>query len=137
MACFIAPAVEAIAVTATYAIAKNKEQKLTVPSLENSDKLLDCEVKVSFSKKLSWLLSLLWGGVLLLAFEHFWHGEIQPFAPFITAMSNPEDTTEMLHEMATVGVSMAISVTVVWGIICAFADAKVKSIKKAMAKGNA
>lgn len=137
MACFIVPAVEAIAVTATYAIAKSKEQKLTAPKLENSNKLPSDEVKVSFSKKLSWLLSLLWGGVLLLAFEHFWHGEVQPFAPFLTAMANPEDTAEMLHEMATVGVSMAVSVTVVWGMICAFADAKVKSIKKSIAKDRA
>ena len=137
MACFIVPAVEAIAVTATYAIVKSKEQKLTAPKLENSNKLPSDEVKVSFSKKLSWLLSLLWGGVLLLAFEHFWHGEVQPFAPFLSAMASPEDTAEMLHEMATVGVSMAISVTVVWGMICAFADAKVKSVKKSIAKDRA
>ena len=35
---------------------------------------------------------------------------------FLTAMKNPEDIPEMLHEMATVGVSMAIVVTAVWGI---------------------
>ena len=52
-----------------------------------------------------------------MAFEHFWHGEIQPFFPFLTAASNPADTAEMLHEMSTVGVSMAVLVTLVWGII--------------------
>ena len=36
--------------------------------------------------------------------------------PFLTAMKNPEDIPEMLHEMSTVGVSMAAIVTVVWAI---------------------
>ena len=36
--------------------------------------------------------------------------------PFLTAMNNPEDIPVMLHEMATVGVGMALLVTAVWGI---------------------
>jgi hypothetical protein len=31
-------------------------------------------------------------------------------------MKNPEDIPEMLHEMATVGVSMAVTVTLAWAI---------------------
>lgn len=132
MACFVVPAAEAIVVTAAYIAVKKKEQKIEAPKLAQGNSFSAEEPKVTWSKKLSWLLSLLWGGVLLLAFEHFWHGEVVPFPPFLTAMANPEDKAEMLHEMATVGVSMAVCVTAVWGAVCAFADAKVKQIKKAL-----
>ena len=36
------------------------------------------------------------------------------YPPFLTAMADPADTVEMLHEMATVGVGMAVLVTLVW-----------------------
>lgn len=127
MACFIVPAVEAVAVTASYFAVKKKERKLElqkntlggVPVTEDSS-------KIKLSRKISWLMTMLWGGVLLLAFEHFWHGEIVPFPPFLTAMSTPEDKAEMLHEMSTVGVSMAVFVTAVWGVICVSASALYK-----------
>ena len=60
---------------------------------------------------------MLWGGSVLLAFEHLWHGEIVPWFPFLTAAGDPESTAEMLREMATAGVSMALLITVVWGIM--------------------
>ena len=53
--------------------------------------------------------------MILLAFEHLWHGEVVPWAPFLTAMESPDSTSEMLQEMSTVGVSMAVLVTVIWG----------------------
>jgi len=34
---------------------------------------------------LGWLTNMLWGGSLLLAFEHVWHGEETPWFPFLTA----------------------------------------------------
>jgi len=83
--------------------------------------------KLPFSKKLSWLRNLLWGGTVLLAFEHFWHGEVVPYFPFLTATSNPQDAAEMLHEMATVGVTMTVAVTAVWGIM--IVAGKLKEIK--------
>ena len=132
MACFLVPAAEAIVVTAAYVAMKKKEQKLEAPKLDGTKAISTEEPKLTWTKKLSWLLCMLWGGVLLLAFEHFWHGEIQPFAPFLTAMATPEDTAEMLSEISTVGVGMAVNVTIVWGAICAFADAKVKKIKKSI-----
>lgn len=132
MACFIVPAVEAVAVTATYAVVKHREKKLEAPKLENGVKIEKDEKKIALSRKLSWLMALLWGGVLLLAFEHFWHGEIVPFPPFLTAMATPESAAEMLHEMLTVGVSMAVTVTVFWAGICAFANIRVKRAKKAL-----
>lgn len=135
MACFIVPAVEAVAVTAAFAIAKKHEQKITAPAHSHTE-IGEKDVKITWSKRLSWLMVLLWGGVLLLAFEHFWHGEVVPFPPFLTAMSSPEDTAEMLHEMATVGVSMAVTVTAFWGVMCAVAQAKVKKIKASLAREN-
>jgi hypothetical protein len=137
MACFLVPAAEAIVVTAAYIAAKKSEQKIQAPKLADGNKFASEDVKITWSKRLSWLLGLLWGGVLLLAFEHFWHGEVVPFPPFLTAMASPEDTAEMLSEMSTVGVSMAITVTAVWGIICGVAVAKVKAIKKSLKKSAA
>ena len=60
---------------------------------------------------------MLLGGSALLMFEHIWHGEVVPWFPFLTAAENPEDLLEMLHEMATVGVTMALLVTAVWAVI--------------------
>ena len=133
MACFLVPGVEAIAVTAAYvAVKKHEEKKLSAPKLANGESAPASEATITWSKRLSWLLGLLWGGILLLAFEHFWHGEVVPFPPFLTAMADPEDTAEMLHEMSTVGVSMAVTVTAFWGVLCAAAQAKVAKIKKSV-----
>lgn len=115
MACFTVPATEAVVTT----IIKKKMEKQGAE--KNEDK-----VSVPMTRKLKWLSNLLWGGSALLAFEHVWHGEVQPFFPFLTAMSNPEDTQEMLHEIATVGVSMAVLVTVIWIGMCVTADMIVK-----------
>ena len=137
MACFLVPTGEAIVTTVLAKAFKSKE------NAEASDNNISEEVheavasKIPFSKKLSWLNNMLWGGSALLAFEHVWHGEVQPFFPFLTAASYPESAAEMLHEMATVGVSMAVTVTAVWGVICAVAEAKVNSIKKALKKSEA
>lgn len=68
------------------------------------------------------LAQLLWGGAFLLAFEHVWHGELVPWFPFLTAMNDPGDTAGMLQEMGTIGVTMALIVTLVWVIIIAVAD---------------
>ena len=134
MACFVVPAAEAIVVTAVYLAAKKREQKIEAPKLADGNKFENDEPKVTWSKRLGLLMGLLWGGVALLAFEHFWHGEVVPFPPFLTAMATPEDKAEMLHEMSTVGVGMAVSVTAAWGVICAVIQAKYNSIKKAVKK---
>ena len=61
---------------------------------------------------------MLWGGSVLLLLEHIWHGEVVPWFPFLTAMNDPEETSQMLHEMFTVGVGMAVLVTAVWVGMC-------------------
>ena len=81
------------------------------------------DTRIPLSRKLSWLTWMLTGGAVLLMFEHVWHGEVVPYFPFLTAMYSPDATSEMLHEMATVGVTMAVLVTAVWAGVCAAADA--------------
>ena len=111
MACFLVPAAEAVVATiATKAIKKKEEQALTVSSGET----LETSGKLPFSRKLKWLTNLLWGGSALLAYEHVWHGEVAPWFPFLTAAADPGDAAEMLHEMATAGVTMAVLVTAIW-----------------------
>ena len=112
MACFTVPAAEAIITTIAAKIIKSKETKELTKKPEATDEIQ----KIPFSTKLGWLNNLLWGGSALLAFEHIWHGEVVPFFPFLTAVSDG-NAMEMLHEMATAGVSMALLVTAVWGVI--------------------
>ena len=112
MACFIVSGVEALVVTAVRKVEEKKEVKETEQSSE-------AEV---------------WGGAILLAFEHVWHGEVVPWFPFLTAMSDPGDAAEMFHEMATVGVAMAALVTAVWIVMCIVANAIVKRPAKAKAE---
>jgi len=101
MACFMVPMGEAIAVSIVQKAAKDKEKK----------------EQIKKKWRLDWLSKLLWGGTILLAVEHIWHGEIVPWPPFLTAMENPADIPEMLHEMATVGGTMAGVITAAWGIM--------------------
>lgn len=119
MACFLAPTVEAIAVSVIKHHIKKKENKIQKVSHESSVVKNTETDKIPFSKKLSWLNSLLWGGSFLLLIEHIWHGEVVPWFPFLTAMGNPEDTITMLCEIATAGVGMAVLCTAVWGIMLA------------------
>ncbi len=121
MACFIVSAAEAVVVTA---VKKAEEKKEILTAQENSDNT--AVKRIPLSRKLTWLSNMLWGGVVLLAFEHIWHGEVVPYFPFLTAMYDPSDTAEMLQEMATVGVGMAVLITFVWVVMCVAADALVK-----------
>ncbi len=111
MACFLVSAAEAVVVKAVEKTVEKKETE------EN-----EASVKIPLSRKLNWLTNMLTGGTVLLLFEHIWHGEVVPWFPFLTAMSDASDTAEMLHEMSTVGVCMALLVTAVWLIICKAAD---------------
>jgi len=108
MACLLAPLTEAILISTGKAIAKK--------TIKDSEKKAKFE---GICKKVNVLQNMLYGGSFLLAVEHIYHGEITFFPPFLTAMNNPADTAEMLHEIATSGVAMAILVTTVWGMgIC-------------------
>jgi len=101
MACFLVPMGEAIGVSIAQKAAKDKGKK----------------EQIKKKWRLDWLSKLLWGGTILLAIEHIWHGEVVPWPPFLTAMENPADIPEMVREMATSGVAMAAAITATWGIM--------------------
>ncbi|MBQ6267932.1 MAG: hypothetical protein IJK64_09215 [Clostridia bacterium] len=122
MACFLVPAAEAVVTTVASKILEAKEKDAVAAKPQGAH--LETQEKIPFSRKLKWLNAMLWGGVILLAFEHLWHGEIVPWFPFLTAASEgAEAVSEMLHEMLTVGVTMALLVTAVWGVIVAVVSA--------------
>ena len=97
MACFTAPLAQALVVTAAKSACKDGAVKSRNP----------------FVRRLGWLQKMLFGGSFLLAVEHVWHGEITWRYPFLTAVKDG-NTGEMLHEIATLGVAMAVLITVVW-----------------------
>lgn len=117
MACFLVSAAEAVVVTGI----EKHEEKIEKARIESGEPEPEVK-KVPLSRKLKWLSWMLWGGVAMLLFEHIWHGEIVPWFPFLTAMGNSADTAAMLGEMATVGVTMAVIITVTWLIMCKVSD---------------
>jgi len=125
MACFLVPMAVAIGTSVTQKVVENREKKVGEERTRKTG--------LSWSRRLSWLNKLLWGGTILLAFEHIWHGEIVPWPPFLTAMENPADVAPMLHEVATIGVAMAIFVTIVWAIIVMVAELKTKAMPEVKA----
>ena len=62
--------------------------------------------------KIDWLNIMLWGGVLMLAVEHFAHGEIVPYPPFLTA-----GIEEVLPEMLSIGVPMTLAIVALWIVL--------------------
>ena len=132
MACFLVPAAEAVVTTVAAKVMKSKEvNPETVQVQLDGVEFVEAE-KIPFSRKLGWLNKLLWGGSGLLAFEHVWHGEVVPWFPFLTAASNPADAAKMLHEMSTVGVTMAVLVTAVWAGMLVVSSVIEKRAKKAL-----
>lgn len=118
MACFVVPTAEAIVTTVVTKVVEKKAK-----NVEHGIEKVELENKLSSLRRLN---KLLLGGSALLAFEHVWHGEVTPFFPFLTAASNPTDLSEMLVEMGTVGVGMAVLVTAVW----ATSNIVLKSVSK-------
>lgn len=110
MACFLVPAAEAIVTTIIKKAVKTKEIHT-----ENEG--------VRFSEKLGWLNKMLWGGSALLAFEHIWNGEVTLWFPFLTNAADAASRSEMLFEIGTSGVAMAVLVTAVWGVMTAVSGA--------------
>ena len=109
MACFTAPLAQALVVTAAKTACKGGAAKSRNP----------------FVRRLGWLQGMLFGGSLLLAVEHVWHGEITWKYPFLTAVKDG-NTADMLHEIATVGVAMAVLLTVVWVGMVLVSEARVR-----------
>lgn len=120
MACFVAPMAEAVVVAIAKKVVEKKEQR--------DGTFESAQSEFTWSRKLGWLNKMLWGGVSLLALEHFWHGEIVPWPPFLTAMYDPSGVSPMLYEIATTGTLMAAFVTLVWGVMVLIKDKKAKTV---------
>ena len=131
MACFLVPLAEALVVSAVKGLVGNKKSASDVVAESKEGSKI-----VSIKQKLGWLQNLLYGGSALLAIEHIYHGEVVLYPPFLTAMRNPADVPEMLHEMSTVGVGMAVLVTAVWAIAVGVSSA-LKKKNPTMLGGNA
>lgn len=136
MACFLVPVAEAIITTVITKVVKSKEVDPKAFKVDTVDGSFEAETKIPFSGKLKWLTNMLWGGSVLLAFEHVWHGEVVPWFPFLTAASDPTETAVMFREMATVGVSMAVLVTAVWAVMLLVTNAMEKKAIKAQPTVN-
>jgi hypothetical protein len=120
MACFLVPMGEAVVTTLVQKVMEKRaggERGKIIAS--------------GWSRKLSWLNYMLWGGTLMLMAEHVWNGELVLRPPFLTAMSNPADTAVALREMATLGVAMAVFVTAVWGIMVLVVELKARALPAA------
>ncbi|HOO61278.1 MAG TPA: hypothetical protein PKV44_02480 [Bacillota bacterium] len=128
MACFLVSVAEAIIMTAVTKAVKSKESEPEEIHFEAGADVIESATRIPFSRKLKWLTNMLWGGSALLAFEHLWHGEIAPWFPFLTAASDSVQTSVMLHEMATVGVTMAVLITAVWGVMLLVSNAMEKKL---------
>ena len=96
MACFIAPLVEAIAVTAI----RKSGLKGNSPYLQH---LPDLE-------------KMLWGGTLMLIVDHIINGELTWTFPFFTSLGQTGGAAILWREVLTVGVPMALALTAAWGI---------------------
>jgi len=96
MACFIAPLVEAIAVTAIRKSGLNGNS----PYLQH---LPDLE-------------KMLWGGTLMLIVDHIINGELTWTFPFFTSLGQTGGAAILWREVLTVGVPMALVLTAAWGI---------------------
>jgi len=131
MACFLVPVAEAVVTTVITKTVKSKETKQAVLKADTGNDSFETDDRIPFSRKLKWLGNMLWGGSALLAFEHVWHGEVVPWFPFLTAASDPAEALAMLTEMATVGITMAVLITAVWGIMLLVTNAMEKKVRKA------
>ena len=127
MACFLVPTAGAVAAGVASKVAKKNEKQ------DNTEKSIEQIHAIPVSRKLSWLVKMLIGGAVLLAFEHVWHGEVVPFFPFLTAMEDSASMAEMFHEMATVGVTMTGIILVVWLGMLVVVSAMEKKLLKAKA----
>ena len=113
MACFVVSAAAGIGVAVARHAVKHHEKKKENAGVAPKIEKFGSDTK--WSKKLAYLELMLFAGSFILAIEHIIHGEIVPFPPFFTAISEG-GTIDMLKEMGTIGVSMLAALVVTWGI---------------------
>lgn len=127
MACFLVPLGEAVVTSVLKRALLRQNAKDTVEVAQK---------KSVWKSRISALEQMLYGGCFVLAIEHVYHGEVVFYPPFLTAMRDPEETQVMLHEMATVGSSMAVVVSAIWGIMCLISAKKSSSSVKKPSKAK-
>ena len=128
MACFTVPLAKAVVLTVAKKIIFRRNADSVIKEADEAFAAKNHKVTV-IKEKLGILEKMLYGGSFLLAVEHLYHGEISLVPPFLTAMKNPAEIPAMLHEMATVGVGMAVLTTAVWAAGIGI-SALVKNLKK-------
>lgn len=133
MACFVAPVAEAIVVSVIKKVVEKKEKNIKSNQKEGRKAT---ESYISWGRKLSWLNTMLWGGAFLLMIEHIWYGEIVFYPPFLTEMNSTSEMIQMFHEIAQVGTSMSIFITVVWAVIVVIAETAMKHKSTKIIKAN-
>ncbi len=136
MACFTVSLAEGLVaggVALALHILSKKEIEKRIAAGENQEEITTTTGK--WSKRVASLSYITLGGSALLAFEHIWHGEITFTFPFLTAVSEGVEATNiMLNEIATTGVLMAVLCTVFWGVITLFSILREKKAAKEAAK---
>ena len=65
-------------------------------------------------RNLASLEKMLWGGTVMLIVDHIINGELTWRFPFFTALGAEGGTEVFLRELLTVGVPMAVVLTLVW-----------------------
>ena len=110
MACFV----ESIVVAGVLSAVKR--------SVAKQEKAKENVQKISWSRKIGWLVNMLLGGAFLLFIEHIWHGEIVAYPPFLTAMSSPEDTQAMIYEILTIGSAQVALIVAIWVVMVVCAE---------------
>ena len=108
MACFIAPLVEAIAVTAI----RKSGLKGNSPYLQH---LPDLE-KMLWGGTLMLIVDHIINGELTWTFPHIINGELTWTFPFFTSLGQTGGAAILWREVLTVGVPMALALTAAWGI---------------------
>ena len=101
MCCFLVPLAQAVAVSA---YRKTHAAAVADPA---SGMLL---------RRLPDLEKMLWGGTLMLIVDHVINGELTWRFPFFTALGQKGGGEVMLREILTVGVPMALALTLAWTI---------------------
>ena len=122
MACFLAPAAEAVVTTVLQKKLDQKEKEAehgsirdTVENAQSIQESTKPKHKISWSRKLKWLNTMLWGGSALLCVEHVYGmGKLFRGRRSLPAMQTPSEIVPMLKEIALYGTTMAVVITGVW-----------------------
>ena len=131
MACFVAPAAVAVVTTIVQKVVEKKETKEGLATERHP-----VRSTYAWSQRLRWLNTMLWGGTILLALEHVWHGEVVPWPPFLTAIETPGAVGPMLREIVTHGVTMTAVVIVAWAAMVVVAERRSRTKSPVHAQAN-